>query len=225
MAPTAPPPEIQALGDPRQAAALLKPLRTAILEHARERVSTRELGAALGLSRQRVGYHVRALARVGLLRRAGRRRRRALTEQRWVASARSYVLAPEAFGPLAADPRRIQDRLSGAYLLATAARLQGDVARALVEAAEGGTRLSTLTIETELRFRDAKQRSRFAVALRDALAAVVAEHAAPAFAPGGACGPGELYRLVLGVHGMPHERPGSGLPPATPPASRQEDLP
>jgi DNA-binding transcriptional ArsR family regulator len=220
--------DVQGLREMAPAAALLKPLRTAILAQAGEPISARELGAALGLSRQRAGYHVRALARVGLLRRAGRRRRRALTEQRWVASARAYVLAPEALGPLGADPKRIHDRLSASYLLATAARLQGDVLRAAGEAEAQGARLATLTLEADLRFTGAEQRARFAAALRDAVAAVIAKHAAPAIAADGCPGEGAPYRLVLGVHGMPlapRSTDQAGVeraPPPEPPATREE---
>lgn len=91
------------VSDLDRARALLHPLRLAVLLHAREPASAPEIAARLGLSRQRVHYHVRALADAGFLRRAGRRTKRNMVEQRYVAVARSFVLSPELLGELAPD--------------------------------------------------------------------------------------------------------------------------
>src|ERR1700687_4599969 len=90
--------ELECVVDGRRAAALLDPLRSKILTLARQAASATALGARLGLPRQRVNYHVRELYRAGLLKRAGRRRKRNMFEQRYVASARGYILSPELLG-------------------------------------------------------------------------------------------------------------------------------
>ena len=82
---------------------LLKPLRREILTHARTPVSAAGIAAAMGRPRQVVNYHVRELARAGFLRRAGRAKKRGLTEQRYVISAQAFVLAPEMLGSLDAS--------------------------------------------------------------------------------------------------------------------------
>ena len=88
--------ELEAVADRRSAAVLVKhPLRVDILRAAHEPTSASRIASELGLPRQKVNYHVRELARAGLLRRAGRRKRGNMYEQRYVATARQYVLSPE----------------------------------------------------------------------------------------------------------------------------------
>jgi len=200
MARRAPQASLEAVREPGRAVVLLTPLRMEILERAREPRSASDIACELGLPRQRVNYHVRELARARFLVRAGRVRRRNFYEQRYRASARSYLVAPEALGPVAAGLAAPEDRASAAYLLAATARLQDDVCRAAERAAEEGKRLATLTLDADLRFESAAQRDRLTRALRDAVAGVIAEHASPARAPDGGPGPGRPYRLVLGCH-------------------------
>src|SRR5208282_818743 len=79
------------------------------------------LARRLLLPRQKINYHVRELARGHFLERAGRRRRRNMIEQRYVARARGYVLSPELLGVLQADRSRVEDVFSASYLLALSA--------------------------------------------------------------------------------------------------------
>jgi DNA-binding transcriptional ArsR family regulator len=113
---------------PRRAATVLRPLRREILERLHEPASATEVARALGLPRQRVNHHVRALHAAGFLLRAGRRQRRGLYEQRYRATARAYVLSPEVLGPLA--PRRSEavagQGASAVHLLAMLARAQAE---------------------------------------------------------------------------------------------------
>jgi DNA-binding transcriptional ArsR family regulator len=197
--------ELASIRDRRSAAALLKPLRLEVLARAREPRSATEIAAELGLPRQKVNYHVRELERAGLLRLAESRRRRNLTERRYQATARAYLLSPELLGELGADERRVEDRLSAAYLLALGARMQRELGRATAEASEEGKRIATLSIDAELRFESPEQREAFANALRDAVTRVVAEHASPAVGPDGAPGAGRPFRLVAGCYPVPPE--------------------
>src|SRR5262249_15319988 len=123
------PSEIEWVTDAGQAVSLLEPLRAQILALARLPASATELAARLHLPRQRVNYHFRELARMGLLRRAGRRRRRNMFEQRYVASASGYILLPELLGSVRADWRAVSDAGSAAYLAALTDQMQSDVAR------------------------------------------------------------------------------------------------
>lgn len=185
------------IADPRQAGELLHPLRARILGLAREPASATELGKRLGLPRQRVNYHVRALARSGLLRPAGRRRKRNMVERQYVASARAYVLAPEILGPLAADWRGIQDTASAAYQLALAEQVRADVARAWRGAQAEKKSLPTLSVKSQFRFQSAEQRESFARALQSALVEVIARYTSPNLREEGTPAPGRPYRLVL----------------------------
>jgi DNA-binding transcriptional ArsR family regulator len=188
------------------ATAVLHPLRRRILESLGEPDSAAGLARRLRLPRQRLNYHVRELARVGLLRRAGRRRKRNMIEQCYVATARTYALSPDLLGRIGADPRRVEDTLSAAYLLALASQLQGELGRASREAAAQGKRLTTLSVNSEFRFESAEQRAQFARALEKAVVDVVGRLASPARRADGTPGPGRPYRLVLGCYPIPPRR-------------------
>jgi biotin operon repressor len=100
-----PPRPLEIVRQGGRATALLRhPLRLAILREAVRPRSATEIAARLGQTRQKVHYHVRRLHEAGYLAPAGRRRRRGLVEQRFVASARRYVLAPEVLEALDANP-------------------------------------------------------------------------------------------------------------------------
>jgi hypothetical protein len=187
--------EVAAVGDRRHAAALLAhPLRPRIVALAAEPASASELAARLGLPRQRVNYHVRQLAKARFLRRAGQVRKRNLIEQRYVATARSYVLAPEVLGPLAADRASAEDAFSAARLVAIAAQAQADVSHAVSAAAAQGKRLATLSMAADIRFASAEQRVAFTQALQAAIVDVIAKHTSPAE------GDGRPFKLVLGCY-------------------------
>jgi DNA-binding transcriptional ArsR family regulator len=188
---------LETVADPAPAAALLDPLRAQILTRARAPVSATELGTRLSLPRQRVNYHVRQLARVGLLKRAGRRRRRNMFEQLYVASARGYVLSPELLGKTAADWRAIEDAGSPAYLLALSGQMQADLARAARRVA-GGSPCSA--VKSQFRFRSTEERERFSRELRDAVVSVIARYTSPNLTRDGKAGQGEAWRLVLGCY-------------------------
>jgi hypothetical protein len=180
----------------------LDPFRLELLHRLRTPLATTELAAAVGVPRQRLLYHLKALHRAAFLRKAGRRPKRGCQEQRWVASAGGYVVGPEALGPVGAEPRALRDRMSASYLVALASELIGDVARAERLARAQQQRLATLAIDAELRFDSAAQRETFATALRDAVVRVVAEHASPAHVDGGIA-KGRPYRLLLGCWPVP----------------------
>jgi len=198
------PTSVEPVRQAARAAVLLTPLRLEILDRARRAAcSASEIAGALALPRQRVNYHVRELAGAGFLRKAGRIRRRNFYEQRYRASARSYLVAPEVLGPVAAGLVEPEDRASAGYLLCQTARLQTELARAAEQAAAEGKRLATLTLDADLRFPSAAERDRFTRALRDAVAGAIAEHASPAALADGSPGPGRPYRLVLGCYPVP----------------------
>jgi DNA-binding transcriptional ArsR family regulator len=198
--------DLECIADGEKAEILLHPLRIRILALAREPASAAEIAGRLRLPRQRVNYHVRLLAERGLLRRAGRQRKRNMVEQRYVASARSYLISPEVLGPIEADWRGIGDKASAAYLLALTAQVQSDLARALREAGES-ERLSTLSLKSQFRFETAGQRADFARALRQAVVDAIARFTTPDELPGGAPAPGGPYRLVVGCYPCPPAAP------------------
>ena len=192
--------DVDWVADGTRALELLRPLRLEILRLAREPMSASELGEHLALPRQRVNYHVRQLARSGFLRRAGRRRKRNMFEQRYAASARGILLSQELLGAVAADWREIPDAASAGYLLALSGEMQSDVARASREAEKGARRISTLSFKSQFRFETPEQLGAFSRAMRRAVTEVIARHTSAYRRPDGADAPGTPYRLVLGSY-------------------------
>jgi DNA-binding transcriptional ArsR family regulator len=215
-----PPPGRSSIGldvvrEPGQAAVLLyHPLRLRILAALLHPDSATGVARRMNLPRQTVNYHVRELAKARLLTRAGRRRRRRMYEQCYVATARGYVLSPELLGKLAADPAQVADTLSANYLLGLASKIQSELGLASQLAAEAGKRLATLSINSELRFTSAEQRAAFTEELQRAIVEVVGRHSSPFRKGDGSAGEGRPFRLVLGCYPIPKEReeiaPASG---------------
>ena len=121
--------DIETVEDPAAAAALMNPLRARILSELTEPRSAATLAQRVGLPRQKVNYHLRVLEERGLARVAEKRKWGGITERRLVATAASYVVSPDALGPVASDPDRTADRLSAGYLIALAARAVREVGR------------------------------------------------------------------------------------------------
>jgi DNA-binding transcriptional ArsR family regulator len=173
---------------------VLDATRRRILERLREPASATEVARALGLPRQRVNYHVRELEKLGLVEEVARRRRRGLEERIVRATARHWLISPEAIGSLGADPARIQDRFSATYQVAVAARTIREVGHLMELAREAGKALPTLTVDTELRFRTPAERDAFAQELVALVSGVVARY------HDGEAAEGRSYRLFLGAH-------------------------
>lgn len=144
------------------AAALLKPIRLEILEHLREPDSAAGTARALGLPRQRVHYHTRELEKEGFLRHVGERKKGNCVERLVQASARMYVVAPQALGAVGVDPEQVQDRFSSSYLVASAGRTLHEVGVLQDAARRVGKRLPTLALEAEIRFASPADQQAFA---------------------------------------------------------------
>lgn len=195
---------LELVREPTQAAILLHhPLRLKILAALLEPDSATGVAKRMKLPRQTVNYHVRELARARLLARAGRRRRRHLFEQCYVATARGYILSPELLGKLAADPSQVADTFSAKYLLGLASKLQSELTRSAELAAAAGKRLATLSINTELRFTSPEQRAVFTQELQHAIVEVAGRHSSPFSNSDGSAAEGRPFRLVVGCYPIP----------------------
>jgi DNA-binding transcriptional ArsR family regulator len=196
--------DLETVEDPLRAAVLLRPLRLRILALARQPASATELARRLDLARQRIHYHLRSLEKAGFLRPAGRVRKRNFIEQRFIATARAYVLSPAILGPLAADWRAIGNTASADYVLALAEQVRADLSRTRPgEGDSGENRPESLSIKSQFRFESARQRAEFSVAARQALVEAIARHTSPAESGKSRRGRGMLYRLVLSCYPAP----------------------
>jgi DNA-binding transcriptional ArsR family regulator len=186
--------DIQVIDDPAAATIALEPMRSRLLSELAAPASAATLAGRIGLARQKVNYHLRALEDHGLVRLAEERQWGGLTERLLVATAASYVVSPDALGPAAVDPNRELDRLSASYLIALGARLIREVGDLVRRAKQAGKRLATLAVDTEVRFRSATDRAAFSKELTEAIAALVSKYH-DGSAPGG-----RPHRLVVVAH-------------------------
>jgi DNA-binding transcriptional ArsR family regulator len=191
--------DVAVLDDRDAAAALIDPLRARILTVLAEPGSATTVAAALGLTRQQVNYHVRALEACGLVTLVEERPRRGVTERVVQATARSYVVSPAVLGELAANPARLTDRLSARYVVALASRTVREVGALASGADRAGRKLATLAIDTEIRFADAAQRAAFTEALAEAVRSLVATYHDES-SPGG-----RHHRLVVTAYPTPKD--------------------
>jgi DNA-binding transcriptional ArsR family regulator len=190
---------VEVIDDPAAAMVALEPVRSRILSELAKPASAATLAVRMGLARQKINYHLRALEEHELVRVAEKRQWGGLTERLLVATAASYIVSPSAMGPVAADPDRRADRLSASYLIALAARIVREVKTLLGRSEEADKRLPTLSIDTVIRFRSAAERAAFSKDLTQAVTALAARYH-DASAP-----EGRPHRLVIAAHPLPHE--------------------
>ena len=189
---------IQVIDDPAAATVALEPMRSRLLSELAAPASAATLAARVGVARQKVNYHLRALEAHGLVELAAERRWGGLTERLFVASAASYVVSPSAMGPVAVDPAREVDRLSASYLIALGARVVREVGDLVRRGNLTGKRLATLAVDTEVRFRSPADRAAFSRELAGAIATLVSKYHDES-----ALG-GRAHRLVVVAHPVPH---------------------
>lgn len=176
-----------------RARVLLGGNRRQLLEALAEPDSAAGLARRLELPRQRVNYHLRLLEREGLVEFVEERRRGNCVERVVRATARAFVISPEALGRVGDGPAS-EDRASVGALVGAAASAIRQVAALDARARSAGKRLATLTLDGEIRFRSAEARGRFLdelVAQMGRLAAKYHDDRAPG---------GRRFRMVTLVH-------------------------
>jgi DNA-binding transcriptional ArsR family regulator len=186
--------DVEVIESPAAAAVALDPIRARLLAELVEPGSAAILATRVGLARQKVNYHLRALEAHGLVELAEERKRGGITERILRATAAHYVVSPGALGDNAADPDKAADRLSAGYLVALAGRVVREVGNLARRADAAGKRLPTMAIDTEIRFRSADDRAAFA----DELTAAVLDLAARYHHDDG-----RPHRLVVAAHPKP----------------------
>jgi DNA-binding transcriptional ArsR family regulator len=170
--------DIELIEDPAVAAAALDPIRSQLLAELATPGSAASLAARVGLPRQKVNYHLRALEDRGLVEVTEERRHGGLTERVLQATAASYIVSPAALGKRA---------LSARYLIALAARMLREVARL-------DARQDTLGLDAEIKFKSPDDRAAFASELTETVARLVSKYHDDA---------GKPHRLVVATHPIP----------------------
>jgi len=181
--------DLAVIEDPAVAEVSLDPVRSRLLAELAEPASATMLAGKLGLPRQNVNYHLRALEEHGLVELIEERRKGNMTERLLRATALSYVISPAALNGVEPDPSRAPDRLSARWMIAVAAKLVRDVG-----ATKARRRLATFAMDGEIRFASAADRAAFAEELAAAVTSLVGKYhdeAAPR---------GRDHRVVVAVH-------------------------
>jgi len=167
--------DLRVLADAAAVEAALDPIRASILDALTEPASAATIAAAVGLTRQKVNYHLKALEAHGLVELAEERQWGGITERLVRRSARHLVVAPDVLQGAAMEPNDVADHLSAAYLIAVNARTVSEVG-AITSNAAPGTRLPTLTVDTVIGFASPDDRAAFADDLHAAVAELVARY-------------------------------------------------
>ena len=199
--------DVAVIEDPAAAEASLDPIRARLLAELAEPASVTMLAGRVGLARQKVNYHLKALEQHGLIELVELRRKGNVTERVMRATAGSYVISPAALATVAPDPARAPDRLSARWLLAVAARLVRDVGALITGADRANKRVATFAIDGEIRFGSAADRAAFAEELANTVTALVGRYHDEQ-TPGG-----RPHRLVVALH------------PSTSPSTSSTDKP
>jgi len=161
---------VEVLADPGRVAALLPPIRRKLLHNLDQPDSASGLARKLGITRQKINYHLRELERAGFVELAEERQQRGCTERLVRVTSRALLISEDFLGRFAANPDQIRDTFSSAYLIAAAGRAVRDCATLRQRADHAHQKLATLAIETEISFQSAGDFKAFAEEL--------AEHAA-----------------------------------------------
>lgn len=187
----------QRVEDVKVATALLHPTRVAILTRLRSPASASQVARGLGMPASRVNHHLQRLREAGLVRRAGSRRVRNLTEILYIASARTYVIS-EFLMPGGEARRRYREREATRplrNLVALGERLAGDSIALLDEAAADERDVSAYATSMDLHFPDAGSRAAFLTDLLEAVRELRAKYGVRAEDD-----PDERYKVVVACY-------------------------
>jgi DNA-binding transcriptional ArsR family regulator len=186
--------EVPVIEDPAVAEVSLDPVRARLLAELAEPASATMLADKVGLPRQKVNYHLRALEACGLVELVEERKKGNCVERVMVGTAKSYVISPAVLASVAPDPSRSPDRLSARWLLALASRLVRETGALITGATKAKKSVATFALDGEIRFASASDRAAFAEELTNTVTALVSKYHDET-ATGG-----RNHRLVVAVH-------------------------
>ncbi len=179
------------IDDANRARLALSPIRRQLLQLLRSPGSAASLSVALGMPRQKIGYHLRALEAAGLISLVEERARRGFVERVLVARADAFIVDPAIMGTTPATVAA-QDRYAAEHLVQVASEVVREVTRMRAGAEGEGKRLLTFTIEADIGFARPQDLEDFTNRLAQAVADL-----ARTYAPEDGT---RRYRLVIGGH-------------------------
>jgi predicted ArsR family transcriptional regulator len=156
--------DVNLIEDVDKAGELLKPIRLEILSLLDEPRTCPDLARRLGVTTQKVNYHIKVLQESGLVRLVEERRNRGIMEGVYQADARSYWFSPRLVS-LLGGRRKSRDQASLEYLLGMAEDLQIETGRLAKKT--DAARIPSLGLNARIRLRDAEDRAAFMEELKD----------------------------------------------------------
>lgn len=186
-----PQPRVHAIRSAAGLRALSHPTRVEMLEALREPASAAAVARQIGQPRQRVNYHLKALAEAGLVEPVGTRPNGNFVETLYRSVARSFVVAPEVAWTSGRRVEALRAQHSLETLVALGERLQQDAAELLDRAAFDGEEIPSAAVSAELRFASPEDRAAFMRAYLESMRVLLERYGAREGAP---------YRVVLAVH-------------------------
>jgi DNA-binding transcriptional ArsR family regulator len=186
--------DVAVIENPAAAEVSLDPTRARLLAQLTEPSSATMLAERIGMPRQKVNYHLKALERHGLVELVEERRKGNCTERVLRASAASYVISPSVLAAVQPDPAHSPDQLSARWLLALAVRLVRDVGTLISGARKARRPVATFAVDGQVRFASAADRAAFATELSDALTSLVRKYHDER------AGGGRRHRVVIAIH-------------------------
>lgn len=193
------PAALQVIRNPQAAATALDPARLAILERLKAPTSAAAVSRETGISRQKLNYHFKLLETNGLVEFVEERRKGNCVERLVRATAKQYLISPEALGKLGSNSAEVRDRFSAAYLASAAGRAIRDLAMVRSRADAAGKKIATLTLEANVKFASPETRNAFAEEFAESVARLVAKYHDESSPKG------RNFRLLVGVYPKPPE--------------------
>ncbi len=189
-----PAPKLDLLDDAAAAATLMEPTRLRLARALATPDSAAGVARRLGLPRQKVNYHLRELEKVGVVRLVEERKKGNCTERVVQARATHFLVNPDVLGALGEGGGDPADRFSWRYLVAAAARAIRDLAVLRRRADSVGMTLQTLTLETEVRFKNQGDLHAFSEELANEIARLSAKYHDETQSDG------RLFRFLVGAY-------------------------
>ena len=182
---------VRQLSEPEQIQALAHPLRADVLAALGEPDSAAGVARHIGRPRQQVNYHLKELARVGLVKSAGERRKGNFIEQLYQAVARRFVVSSRFTWNQERLEATLRDQVALAQLAELGERLQCDAANLIDAAMIKGTEIPSVSAVAEVRFENEAARGRFLEEYMDALQKLLNKHGATK---------GDAFRVVFAAY-------------------------
>ena len=177
-----------------EASEALKPVRIEILARLSKPRTCPELAMELGITTQKVNYHMNLLKEAGLVQLVEERRKRGTMEGVYQAVAKSFWFSPRLVTQLG-DRARTRDQASLAYLLQLAEDLQVDIGHMIEREGTGLT--PSLGVNAQIQLRDETDRAKFLAEVQE-----IFSHLAQKYGGSGDASPDdrESYRLMLACY-------------------------